>query len=359
LNFVFAFSTAMPVKRVDKGTEGKVIQVRTNFFPVVTLPNSVIYHYSVSIQPNVPPAKNQRIFLLWEQNSNDTGTLNGVKPVYDGRHNMYSPIALFDSEMTTFQVDYCDEDEFPICENPTERDLERIPKTFELTFTKITDISMDQLRRFLKGFGSLPPDEAIDALDVVLRHRPSLMFTNVGRCFYTADAAHDIANGATLWQGFHQSIKPTKGGLLVNLDVSATAFYQSGPVIDIVLQIVNRAHPSDIRSISDKDGGKIDRQLKGLKIIVTHRGQIRRKYKIVKCVKDARQTKFALNDSEEIISVYDFFLKKYKMALKFPHLPCILVGDASRPMYFPMEVCEIVPGQRHVKRLNERQVRFF
>jgi eukaryotic translation initiation factor 2C len=71
--------------------------------------------------------------------------------------------------------------------------------------------------------------------------------------------------------------------------------------------------------------------------------------------KDARQLKFALNDTQETISVYDFFLTKFEMPLRYPHLPCVMVGDNSRPMYFPMEVCEIVPGQRHLKKLNEKQ----
>jgi eukaryotic translation initiation factor 2C len=63
--------------------------------------------------------------------------------------------------------------------------------------------------------------------------------------------------------------------------------------------------------------------------------------------KDARQLKFAHNDTQETISVYDFFLTTLEMPLRYPHLPCVMVGDNSRLMYFPMEVCEIVPGQRH------------
>ena len=38
---------------------------------------------------------------------------------------------------------------------------------------------------------------------------------------------------------------------------------------------------------------------------------------------------------------------------RYPSLHCLHVGDASKTIYLPMEVCKIVPGQRCLKRLNE------
>ena len=90
---------------------------------------------------------------------------------------------------------------------------------------------MHKLGLFLEGRATETPVDAIMALDILLRHRPSLVYTTVGRCFYTPDSAASIANGAQLWQGFHQSIKPTRGQMLINLDVSATAFYQPGGLL--------------------------------------------------------------------------------------------------------------------------------
>ncbi|KAI8899446.1 Piwi domain-containing protein [Globomyces pollinis-pini] len=342
--------------RPATGTNGRLVQVRSNFFPITTLPDSVIHHYSVSIVPDVPPAKNRKIFQLWEQAANDQGILEGVNPVFDGRFNMYSPTALpFQSDMTVFSIDYYDEDEFPECANPTEKCLERRPKVFEMTLTKITNISMESLKFFLNGITSETPDEALAVLEVVMAHRPSLRFTTVGRCFYTPDQAVQIANGAQLWQGFHQSLRPAFGNLLINLDVSATAFYQPGPVVDIMAKILNRS-PKDTKLLNDRDRIRVEKAVRGLKIVVTHRGQIRRKYKITKLTNtDATTTMFTLNDSSTEESVQNYFLRKYSKKLLFPHLPCIVVGDLDRPVYLPMEVCEIVPGQRHLKKLNERQ----
>jgi eukaryotic translation initiation factor 2C len=108
----FAFPLAM---RNDVGSSGRSIQLRTNFFPINTLPNTVIHHYCVSIIPQVPPAKNQKIFRLWEQLASKNEFLDNIKPVYDGRYNMYTPIPiLMDSDLSTFHIDYFEEDEFPV-----------------------------------------------------------------------------------------------------------------------------------------------------------------------------------------------------------------------------------------------------
>src|SRR5687768_4281439 len=95
---------------------------------------------------------------------------------------------------------------------------------------------MQKLGAFLDGRLADTPHDSIMALDILLRHRPSLTYTTIGRCFYTPDSAASIANGAQLWQGFHQSIRPTRGQMLINLDVSATAFYQPGrPFVNAIV----------------------------------------------------------------------------------------------------------------------------
>ena len=49
-------------KRPQTGRNGKQIQVRSNFFPITTLPTSTLYHYELEIFPEVPAVKNQKIF---------------------------------------------------------------------------------------------------------------------------------------------------------------------------------------------------------------------------------------------------------------------------------------------------------
>ncbi|KAI8591303.1 Piwi domain-containing protein [Geranomyces variabilis] len=341
-------------RRPDIGTTGREIQVRSNFFPFLSLPTATIHHYDVNILPDVPPAKNRRVYQLWEdlmvkEFKEKSPPEHFVRPVYDGRRNLFA-IADLDIEIgqeAIYDLDYTEEGDESL----------RGAKRFTIALIKIAEIDMSRLSAFLDGKDVNTPLDCIMALDILLRHRPSLSYTTVGRCFYTSDSAAAIANGAQLWQGFHQSIQPAAGRMLVNLDVSATAFYQPGPVLELVAKILGRHGAGDLRTpLVDRDRQKVEKVLKGLKVVVTHRGQIRRKYRVAKVTATpANRTMFAMEETGIDSSVASYFHAKYNQALYFPHLPCLVVGDPARQVFLPMEVCDIVPGQRHVRKLNERQ----
>ncbi|KAI8828499.1 Piwi domain-containing protein, partial [Chytridium lagenaria] len=342
--------------RPGVGNAGRQIQVRANFFPIMTLPQLPIHHYEVVITPDVPPAKSRRVYQLWEDEALLSGELGGVRPVFDGKKNVFAarPLPL-EGDLSEFTLDYADEDDQMISVKNVI--TKRGPKKFKLVIRKLGEINMQRLGLFLDGRLAEAPMDAILALDILLRHRPSLTYTTVGRCFYTPDSAAAIANGAQLWQGFHQSIRPTFGQMLINLDVSATAFYQPGPVVEMVAKILGRNGAGDLRGpISEKDRIKLEKSLKGLKIVVTHRGHLRRKYRITRITSSpANRTMFPVGDTGNEESVANYFQTKYNASLYFPHLPCLIVGDPSKMIYLPFEVCEVVPGQRHLRKLNERQ----
>lgn len=52
---------------------------------------------------------------------------------------------------------------------------------------------------------------AIMVLDVLIRHLPSMMYSTVGRSFFTPADKRALPNGAEVWQGFYQSARPTVG----------------------------------------------------------------------------------------------------------------------------------------------------
>ncbi|KAH6567126.1 hypothetical protein BASA60_009173 [Batrachochytrium salamandrivorans] len=346
-------------QRPGNGTVGRCITLRANFFSLNTLPTAIIHHYTVEILPEVPPARNRRIYQIWEDASREHGALQGICPVFDGRTNIFSPKPLpFEGQSAIFDIDYYDEDEFITSGHTTTPPIKKgIAKRFTMTVTKSAHINMQRLNAFLDGLVSDTPHDAIQVLDVLLRHCPSLQFTTVGRCFYTLDSATGIANGVQLWQGFHQSLIPSRGRMLLNIDVSATAFYQPGSVVQIVAHLLGKHNAADLRiPLVDKDRSRLEKSLKGIKIVIKHRGPVRRKYRIV-CFTStpASRTTFSKNNTGVEQTVAEYFLEKYSMPLKFAHLPCIVVGDSSRPMYLPLEVCDIFHGQRHLRKLNERQ----
>src|SRR6266498_3580763 len=105
------------------------------------------------------------------------------------------------------------------------------------------------------------------ALDVLIHHRPSTLYATVGRSFYTPQGAQPLSGGIEVWQGYYQSVRPTLGKMMINIDLSATAFYEGGPLVQLITKILGRRSPDDLRrGLSDRDRQKVERTIKGLKI---------------------------------------------------------------------------------------------
>ncbi|AQK79596.1 argonaute1a [Zea mays] len=144
-------------------------------------------------------------------------------------------------------------------------------------------------------------------------------------------------------------------GLSLNIDMSSTAFIEPLPVIDFVAQLLDR--DISVRPLSDSDRVKIKKALRGVKVEVTHRGNMRRKYRISGLTSQAtRELSFPIDDRGTVKTVVQYFLETYGFNIQHTTLPCLQVGNQQRINYLPMEVCKIVEGQRYSKRLNEKQI---
>ncbi|CAB4422806.1 unnamed protein product [Rhizophagus irregularis] len=335
------------VKRPGVGHVGKQMKVRTNFFEITSLPEMEILHYDVTITPEVPQQLNRKVFDLFSE-QNRTGALGNAKPVFDGRKNMFAHKSLPFGQAATFDV-HLEEDDSPI-------GRKRPPREFKIKIRKTGQgINMEELTQFLHARGRMTSNcqMAIMAMDVIIRHRPSTVHTTVGRSFYTPQGAQLLYGGAEVWQGYYQSARPTRGRMLINIDLSATAFYEPGPLVQIVAKMLGRRSPDDLqRGITDRERLRLERTIKGLKIKDTHRSGNRRKFKIEKLTPTpASQTMFDRGDGSNV-DVKTYFQEAYNKRLLYPFLPCVIV---RRNVYLPMEVCEIIPGQRHIRKLGERQ----
>lgn len=79
-----AFQITQYVRRPGTGREGRVVRVRTNFFEVITMPETNISHYDVTITPKVPQRLNRKIFNRFvEENPRE---LRNTRPVFDGMY---------------------------------------------------------------------------------------------------------------------------------------------------------------------------------------------------------------------------------------------------------------------------------
>lgn len=94
-----------------------------------------------------------------------------------------------------------------------------------------------------------------------------------------------------------------------------------------------------------------------MKVEVTHRGNVRRKYRVSGLTSQpTRELVFPVDDNLTMKSVVEYFQEMYGFTIKNTHLPCLQVGNQKKANYLPMEACKIVEGQRYTKRLSEKQI---
>ncbi|XP_074269555.1 protein argonaute 1 [Silene latifolia] len=333
--------------RPGKGSTGTRCIVKANHF-FAQLPDKDLHQYDVSITPEVTSRGVNRAVMGQLVKLYRESHLGKRLPAYDGRKSLYTagPLPFTIKE---FKITLVDEDDGS--------GAPRRERDFKVVIKLAARVDLHHLGMFLQGRQADAPQEALQVLDIVLRELPTTRFSPVGRSFYSPHLGRrePLGDGLESWRGFYQSIRPTQMGLSLNIDMSSTAFIEPLPVIDFVTQLLNRDVTS--RPLSDSDRVKIKKALRGVKVEVTHRGNMRRKYRISGLTSQAtRELTFPVDESGTMKSVVQYFYETYGFNIQHTQWPCLQVGNQQRPNYLPMEVCKIVEGQRYSKRLNERQI---
>ncbi|PNT69195.1 hypothetical protein BRADI_3g51077v3 [Brachypodium distachyon] len=337
--------------RPGKGKLGNRCIVKANHFSA-ELPDKDLHQYDVSITPDVPSRGVNRAVMgqlvtLFRQSH-----LGGSLPAYDGRKSLYTAGPLpFTSR--TFEIILQDEED----RLGGAQAAQRREKHFTVVIKFAARADLHHLAMFLAGRQADAPQEALQVLDIVLRELPTARYSPVARSFYSPNLGRrqQLGDGLESWRGFYQSIRPTQMGLSLNIDMSSTAFIEPLPVIDFVAQLLNRN--VSVRPLSDADRVKIKKALRGVKVEVTHRGNMRRKYRISGLTSQAtRELTFPIDNHGTVKTVVRYFQETYGFNIQHTTLPCLQVGNPQRPNYLPMEVCKIIEGQRYSKRLNEKQI---
>nr|CAB3487954.1 unnamed protein product [Digitaria exilis] len=297
--------------RPGKGTYGDRCIVKANHF-FAELPDKDLHQYDVSITPEVTSRGVNRAVMAELVTLHRQSQLGGRLPAYDGRKSLYTAGPLpFTSR--TFEITLQDEED----SLSGSQGAQRRERAFRVVIKFAARADLHHLAMFLAGRQADAPQEALQVLDIVLRELPTARYSPV--------------------------------------DMSSTAFIEPLPVIDFVAQLLNR--DISVRPLSDSDRVKIKKALRGVKVEVTHRGNMRRKYRISGLTSQAtRELSFPVDDRGTVKTVVQYFMETYGFSIQHTTLPCLQVGNQQRPNYLPMEVCKIVEGQRYSKRLNEKQI---
>ena len=110
-----------------------------------------------------------------------------------------------------------------------------------------------------------------------MRHLPSMTYTPVGRSFFSSPDGyyHPLGGGREVWFGFHQSVRPSQWKMMLNIDVSATAFYKSQPVIEFMCEVLDIRDVNEQRKpLTDSQRVKFTKEIKGFYIRYVRKLQI-------------------------------------------------------------------------------------
>ncbi|CAK9204737.1 unnamed protein product [Sphagnum troendelagicum] len=332
--------------RPGRGRMGQKCIVKANHF-FAELPDKDLHQYDVAITPEVTSRGLNRAVMEQLVKLHRESALGRRLPAYDGRKSLYTAGPL-PFQLKEFQINLLEEDDGS--------NTPRKERSFKVVIKFAARADLHHLGQFLAGRQADAPQEALQVLDIVLRELPTHRYSPVGRSFYSPNLGtrKPLGEGLESWRGFYQSIRPTQMGLSLNIDMSSTAFIEPKTVMEFIRDLLNK----DLsRGLTDSDRNKIKRALKSVKVEVTHRGSMRRKYRVSGLTNQAtKDLQFPVDEEGSLKSVTDYFRETYGYIIRHPLLPCLQVGNQQRPNYLPIEVCKIVEGQRYSKRLNERQI---
>ncbi|KAF9980022.1 Protein argonaute 10 [Mortierella antarctica] len=389
-------------RRPGFGKEGKPVQVRSNFFAIkkrlmrvvrflnITqlhnrqLQVDTIWHYDVSITPDIPADKARQVWKVIET----FPEIAKHKTVFDGKCNAYAAEEMPVNKLTrTFELPDAGSSAKggpskalakgpgggkgkgkgkgkETAEQPAQSGPTKSKNEFTVKIARVERIELEELHRFIRREGPLTSSclTAIQALNIVMSHKLFTNMVSVGRSAFRPDNAQNLGGGIEKWDGIFQSVRPGQGKLYANIDIASTAFIKGGNVAGLIAEMMNVRSPDDLRNgLQPRDIQRLQRHFKGCAFTVVHRGgDFKKRFKVSELsIKSADKITFdqEMNDGKTAkVSIPQYFSAAYSLKLRYPSLPCIGVkARDGKTMYFPVEVCSIVPGKRYMKKLDENQ----
>ncbi|KAG8062958.1 hypothetical protein GUJ93_ZPchr0003g18535 [Zizania palustris] len=357
-------STAAPqgsaiAPRPDKGgIEGAEIPLSANHFLVQFDPDQKIFHYNVDISPH--PSKDTARMIKKKLVEENSSVLSGAQPAFDGRKNLYSPVR-FQKDKVEFFVS------LPVASarcSVVKQDGHMLDnqklKTFKVNVRLVSKLSGEDLNNYLnKEKDGIPlPQDYLHALDVILREGAMESSILVGRSLYARSMgdAREIGGGAVALRGFFQSLRPTKQGLALNVDLSLTAFHESTGIISYLQKrcdFLKDLPQKKTRVLAEEERREVEKALKNIRVFVCHR-ETNQRYHVHSLTKEITENLKFRDRSGKDLMVVDYFKEHYNHDIQFRNLPCLQIGR-GKPCYVPMELCVVCEGQKFLGKLSDEQ----
>ncbi|KAH9445098.1 hypothetical protein MJO28_012811 [Puccinia striiformis f. sp. tritici] len=358
----------MQMVRPSAGVGGKKIKVTVNAYKV-GLPSMLIHHYDVAVEGlvskhgtvgDVPPALGKELFAALKAMK----AFEAIPVVYDGRKTMFSPKLLnFPDNKQTFDVNLA---------TPSERAAKR-NRSFKVVLTKVGEVKLDNLLKYVKKQVGATPDEgvyiAITALNVLCNHDMMMSHTTSKNKFFPRPAPPPegqvateqvlrLKTGIEMWRGYFSSIRMAPGGVIMNFDLTSQPMLKHGNLVDICCAILGRVQPPALKNLPPAKFTQLSRALKSMRVTVARIDKTLLKSKIKDVAPSARAMIFEapVSPNSTVMkkwNVAEYIEFTYNMKLRGADLPVVKLTAKG---WYPLEICNVEPGQKYNKKLNPEEL---
>lgn len=325
--------------RPGMGQRGRKIKLRTNYFLAKYDAKVIAHHHDVRFKPELPSRVKMGKLM---DDAVAKGVFGGVQIVYDGAANLFTAKPLPNGPVLSVEGLVIKGDE---------------ERTFSMTVKEVARVDFSRIG---KAVDNQAVRDVLQVMDIAMRYHFMNSCISIGRSLYDATRPHvvPIDGVCEIWKGHFQAIRPIQGSkptpgmmqLALNIDDSAIAMIKSGMVLDRLAGLLGRNF-DPTRGMNPRDVDFVNKNLRNIRIVATH-SKYRRQYRMSKLA-DVPANKDMFECDGKKVSVADYFQKQYNLRLKYPNLPCVKVGTKGTSM--PIELCDIVPGQRYMHTLTTEQ----
>ncbi|PFH53610.1 hypothetical protein AMATHDRAFT_1253 [Amanita thiersii Skay4041] len=363
--------------RPEYGTDGNIITLRANFFPV-RLPKGPFYDYSVIVTEPNAPIEGSREGKAKKYASDNTGNSDNAQEAkinvstrrrifqlmkqqplllpfpsiaHDFSHRLVSATKL--PQPLEVPVQYIEEGEITPGEGAQVYNV-RIQFLKELDINGIISYTEGDLQQ---SAHQMQP--TISALNLIFQAHASHAGVRLGKKesngeskYFFGPGETTLAPGIEIWKGFFMSIRPVFKQLMVNVNVCYTAFMTPGNLGDSLLKL-NVASKGAIPTLPHDI-------VASMKVKAQHLGYPKQLVAIG--TKTARSETFYCEEFDEKVTVENYFRRKHGIKLEHPtDLPVVslgLINKGGKKMHkwVPAEICDILEGSPRRGKLSEKEM---
>ncbi|KAJ7702361.1 Piwi domain-containing protein [Mycena rosella] len=324
------------------------VSVITNSFQITRLPTKEYYQYDVRFRPDLPIATKRQRAMHILQTSLAPDIFN-PRGVYDGKSIIYVSHQLRlpgGGPAASFPVRLGNDP------NAAIGSLGVVEVILAKTASEV--IRPKDLNRLIQIGHTIDPKTATatNLLQLLIRQSSNQNNpTNNGRAYFSSAGKRTLpGTGVELWRGFFQSVRPVIGRMLVTIDTSMAAVYESGPLLDVATHVLDTRNTRDLDLSNEHHFRKLQNHFKNKLIKTKTTGE---RTKTIHALERGPIGRYRFQKDDDVTTVAEHYYKAYGIRLAFPQTFGVRLSgkNAPFPVVVPAELCTVLPGQLYKKRL--------